>query len=215
MTHQQEAWIHLSEKRSSIQRPKFRSLCTLFAANEDNVLGKIHDETLGMGESTSHVVGDNMVGVLIPMVGGCRVRQDDASTSFIDVGSIKLFSKGSVQITNPFVNELINYLYLELPIAISDSKHIQFDLVDDHGRLLSVYQSETSIHLRIAIGKFNGREEVAHHTSGRHVMVYCLEGVFEVQGCLLHARDGLTLINAPKVDFEALSNSSILLVIEQ
>ncbi|MBS1608465.1 MAG: hypothetical protein JSS70_06850 [Bacteroidetes bacterium] len=41
-----------------------------------------------------------------------------------------------------------------------------------------------------------------------------LEVVFEVEGHLLHVRDGLALWNTEQVGMEALSNDAILLVIE-
>jgi redox-sensitive bicupin YhaK (pirin superfamily) len=44
--------------------------------------------------------------------------------------------------------------------------------------------------------------------------VYVIEGAFEVQYRLLHARDGLALWEAERVEWEALSNDAILLVLE-
>jgi len=41
-----------------------------------------------------------------------------------------------------------------------------------------------------------------------------LEGAFEVEGRLLHARDGLALWETEKVELEALSNDAIILVME-
>lgn len=41
-----------------------------------------------------------------------------------------------------------------------------------------------------------------------------LEGAFEVQGTLLHARDGLALWETDEVEMEALSNDAIILLVE-
>lgn len=41
-----------------------------------------------------------------------------------------------------------------------------------------------------------------------------IEGVFEVQGTLLHARDGLAIWEAEEVEMEALSNDAIIFLIE-
>ena len=44
--------------------------------------------------------------------------------------------------------------------------------------------------------------------------VFVIEGAFEVQGTLLHERDGLALWKTEEVEMEALSNEAIILVIE-
>lgn len=47
------------------------------------------------------------------------------------------------------------------------------------------------------------------------LFVFIIQGVFEVQGRLLHARDGLGLWNeANEIELEALSNDAIILLIE-
>jgi len=46
------------------------------------------------------------------------------------------------------------------------------------------------------------------------VYVFVIEGAFEVQNRLLHARDGLSLSSATEVEFEALSNDAMLLILE-
>jgi len=44
--------------------------------------------------------------------------------------------------------------------------------------------------------------------------VLAIEGAFEIQGTLLHARDGLALCGTDEVEVEALSNDAIVLLIE-
>ena len=44
--------------------------------------------------------------------------------------------------------------------------------------------------------------------------MFVIEGAFEVQGTLLHARDGLALWGTDKLEKEALSNDAIILLIE-
>ena len=49
---------------------------------------------------------------------------------------------------------------------------------------------------------------------GGDEFVFIIEGAFEVQNRLLEARDGLSLWNLSKLEFEALSNDAILMIIE-
>ena len=46
------------------------------------------------------------------------------------------------------------------------------------------------------------------------IYAFVIEGVFEVQDRLLHTKDGLAMWDAEEIDFEALSNGAILLLLE-
>ncbi|WP_409034090.1 hypothetical protein [Runella sp.] len=67
------------------------------------------------------------------------------------------------------------------------------------------------------MGKFGGREEgiyTVRNPERNGVFIFVIEGAFEVQNRLLHPRDGLSLTHVTEVEFEALSNDAILLVLE-
>ena len=68
----------------------------------------------------------------------------------------------------------------------------------------------------IAIGKFDGRREANYllKNKGTDLFVFVIEGAFEVQGTLLHARDGLALLDTEGTEMEALSNDAIILLLE-
>ena len=44
--------------------------------------------------------------------------------------------------------------------------------------------------------------------------MFAIEGAFEIQGALLHARDGLALWRTDEIEAEDLSNDAIILLIE-
>lgn len=71
-------------------------------------------------------------------------------------------------------------------------------------------------HWRLSIGKFSGRSETVYHRKhpGNALFVFVIDGVFEVDGRLLHARDGLALWDTDEAEIEALSNDALLLVVE-
>ena len=68
----------------------------------------------------------------------------------------------------------------------------------------------------ISIGKFSGRRESIYHRKypNTGIFAYVLKGVFEVEGRLLHERDGLELYDSEFVEIEALSNDAVILVFE-
>ena len=66
------------------------------------------------------------------------------------------------------------------------------------------------------IGKFDGRKEEIYTLKNKNngIFVFIIDGVFEVQNHLLHARDGLSLKNIEAIEFEALSENAIVLLLE-
>lgn len=73
------------------------------------------------------------------------------------------------------------------------------------------------IYPQVSIGKFTGRHDVVYTPANPHnrLFVYVIDGAFEVQGRLLHPRDGLGLWDEPdNIELEALSNDAIVLLIE-
>ena len=68
----------------------------------------------------------------------------------------------------------------------------------------------------VSIGKFSGRGETIYKLPNRNsgLFAFVIEGAFEVEGRLLHARDGLTLWETEEAEMEALSNDAIVLLIE-
>jgi hypothetical protein len=84
-------------------------------------------------------------------------------------------------------------------------------------------QSIKNFHLPfgISIGKFSGRAETDYRPKNKEagLFVFVIEGAFEVEGRLLHARDGLAIEQADesdsyRIEMEALSNDAVILTIE-
>jgi redox-sensitive bicupin YhaK (pirin superfamily) len=85
-------------------------------------------------------------------------------------------------------------------------------LDDIEGDLHQLFR--TSNEAKILVGQFEGRTDITFPVpTHRSVFTYVLEGAFEVQNCLLEKGDGLTIQRLDTLEFEALSNDAILLVI--
>ena len=70
--------------------------------------------------------------------------------------------------------------------------------------------------LPIAITKLNGRSEVVYKPSALNncFFAFVIQGAFEMEGILLHARDGVAFWNYEQAEIEALSNDAIILLLE-
>ena len=64
--------------------------------------------------------------------------------------------------------------------------------------------------------KLNGRQDDIYYrkNTANGVFVYAIQGALEVQYRLMHEGDGLALWDVDEVEFEALSNDAILLIVE-
>lgn len=66
------------------------------------------------------------------------------------------------------------------------------------------------------MGKYSGRGETSYDVKNKNagVFVFILRGAFEVNGRLLHSRDGMALWRMDYIKLEVLSNDALILVIE-
>jgi hypothetical protein len=232
MTSQAEAKIYLSKHRGCSQTDWHRSYHTFnFGSyfNEHkrtfNNLRTLNDDTLKASSTIKHQVQDDILVLLVPLVGALEYKNSLGIQGSLDVGQSLIFPafKGTeFEISNPYNNELINYLHLELTGGKEQSNTpvvAEFDLNTHENKLVPFfadgYENNPGI-ASIHLGKFNGREEGTHAVkhSAQGIFVFIVEGAFEVQNRLLQPRDGLALWNIDQIEFEALSNDAIMLVVE-
>ncbi len=108
-------------------------------------------------------------------------------------------------------------LGLKSPVAKNNNinKLSRFKLHEDKDQLISL--TPDNMCPIVKIGKFAGRKEAVYKISRQKnsVFAFVIQGAFEVQGRLLHARDGLGLWDDTNlIELEALSNDAIVLLLE-
>ncbi|SFE77552.1 hypothetical protein SAMN05216167_11965 [Spirosoma endophyticum] len=232
MDTQLQAQLFLADQRGCSQFDYFRSYhCFSFGQYVDEhklpfgALQVLNDDTLTAGNRIRMQVESTTDVVILPIVGGLEYKSS-LGDGFLEAGQAQLFSLASsmdYEIINPYETDLINFIQIWLTNNSSDFtpglRQTRFDLSDKNKLLPAFSINENALRSRGFIGKFDGREDGIYklenpETNG--VFVFVLNGVFEVQDRLLHERDGLSLMNVqePAVEFEALSNDAILLLLE-
>jgi quercetin 2,3-dioxygenase len=228
---QTEATIYLAQQRGCSLSDWYRGLYTFnfgtYSNENRKAFGKLqafNDETLGAGHTISYRAADDTFVLLLPLVGGLNYDTGSAAPGFLDVGETYWFFAGKdseFRISNPYENELINFL--QIGFAVGDNggdrragRRHTFD-IDLHKNQLVPFQPQAQGVGSFLLGTFQGREEgtYALRSPANDVFIFVLEGAFEVQNRLLHARDGLAITHAEAIEFEALSNEAIILIIEQ
>ena len=227
MVQQNKGKIFLAEERGHHERDWFRSYNTFnfgqYQQEHKTPFGPLYilnDDTLAGGKGITMATEADSLLLLIPVVGAITYSDNYGQTNTIEAGECPLYATPKdtlVQIGNPYQNELVNFLqiwfYTTGVEADNGPQIIPFDLVNKTNQLVPIPVNST---YKFNIGKYKGREESSYKLSDTRngLFAFVIQGAFEVQYRLLHPRDGLALWEAESVEWEALSNEAILLVME-
>jgi quercetin 2,3-dioxygenase len=228
MVQQNKGKIFLAEERGHHETDWFRSFSTFnFGQYQQEhkipfgPLYVLNDDTLAGGKSISMTVEADSVIVLMPVVGTIAYTDSVGNANYISAGECQLYATPkhtTIHIANPFPDELVNILQIWFYTSGTEAENapqvIPFDIVNNTNQLVPVPVDHPLY--KFGIGKYKGREEsvykLSHPQNG--LFAFVIQGAFEVQYRLLHPRDGLALWEASEIEWEALSNDAIILVIE-
>ena len=222
-----KARIFPAANRPGIQTPYVLQFQTVLdgiafgGSPSDGGLQKISDDTLRAGiERLVECEADSTV-VLIPYVGDLELTDQTLTTRMLPEGEVFAWSvrKGETYaIKNPYQEEAINFFqitFLDIfPETAKSRPNLTRPIVMDEwpDELLPIYERDSVI----SIGKYQGRSEGTYRPgkTASGIFAFVVEGAFEVQNRLLEKRDGLALWNAEEIEFEALSEGAVLLLVE-
>jgi hypothetical protein len=216
---QNPSQIFKSEIRGTIENETYKCLSIFNYLNYNEQSRKpfgnltvFNDETLGAQKSINYSLDENQIIVLIPLVGAIELNIEH-TTDFIDVNQIRIFSleKGeSFSILNPYENDLVNFLQIRFSFGNIISNTVSFDL-EIKNEILNLINNDN---FGISIGIFNARNEGNYLIKQEGLFAFVLNGAFEFQNRLIENRDGLSISNISEVEFEALSENAMLLIID-
>lgn len=222
MLPQSKGKIFLADERGLNQLDWFRSYNTFNFGryyNEHKTpfggLYVLNEDTLAPGRSITMQVEEDSDIILIPVVGAVNWRDSAGNTALAAAGQSLYYSapKGAgITISNPYADALVNFLQIWIKRQDTAAATIQicdFDLNKHKDRLLPVF------HNRAFLGQFNGRAETTLPLppGANGFFAFVIQGAFEVQFRLMHAKDGLALWDLQEIELEALSNDAIIIVV--
>lgn len=165
--------------------------------------------------------------LILPITGDLFYEGPNHDATEVNIGEIKICSltAGSkFNIQNPYSSDFINFLQIWIKDdSISQNetlKPIDFDLNKNINHLINILSSNSLKHhsfpFKLGIGQFDGRTEVVYDLQNKNntFFTFVIAGAFEINGRLMHPRDGLALWDTNSVEIEALSNEATLLCIE-
>jgi len=233
MNQEFNAKIFLADKRGCNETDWFRSYSTFNFGeyfNEYNRpfgnLYRLNDNTVAAGHIVSLRVEKNCCVLLLPVVGTILCKTSEGCKSIVNTGQLQIFrapAGAAMELQNCYENELINFLEIwikaDIPGINDINRLLTFNLDENKNQIIRITESIITDRDNpvVSIGKFTGRHEAVYALKGKqnNLFIFVIEGAFEVEGRLLHARDGLALWNgAGEIELEALSNDAIMLTIE-
>jgi len=220
--------IFLADQRGRTETPDFRRFATFsfgdFQHEHKQPLGQllaVNEEWLASSYTLELPVPEAVHIVLLPITGTVEAlfNAEVLPTAVGQVHVLTLPAGSTLRLRNPYPSNVINLLHLWLradePVLTAES--VVFSFEDIANRLAPLLPTTAGLPFTLSLGRFAGRQEATHAlAAGQLFFGFVLAGAFEVEGRLLHEKDGLGLWDAPaSLEIEALSDNALLLVLTQ
>jgi len=185
---------------------------TLFVCN---------DESIAAGKLIFFLSKEDSYQIFFPITGGLDIVQGGKEFA-VDTGQVQILNLGKgevLEISNPYPNDVINYIQIGLTTDLfllrASEMLFKFDFDQNKNKLIEIV-STPKLSFKLSAGIFDGRVETTYtlNNPDHKLFFLVIDGAFEIEGRLMHARDGLALWEVEKVELEALSNNAIVLVLE-
>lgn len=187
-------------------------------------LTTLNDETIAAGQSITKRLPSSTVVMLIPLIGAVECHFSENNPQIIIPGeAFTYYSKkeSSLKIKNPYRENPVNFLYITFSATIPAEillpkdfliSQANFTLRNKFHKLFESFQNGLSTH----IGIFSNGSQLAYSPTNKNngIFAFVISGIFEVQSNLIEERDGIALKEGNEVTIKALSENSILLLIE-
>lgn len=222
--------IHLADQRGFTKTPTLRRYSSFNYGNYFNEhrkpFGRLevwNDEMLAGGNSIDIVVKNSGWFVLMPVTGEVLLKRLNGDIRLIDVGEVFVgcaVAGERLELTNLYKSDWINYIYFQIKDndAINPLRDtvFKFDFARCPNQLIDLVPTIGTHPFRLHIGIFEGRVDALYQLKNSNSLFYAfvLAGAFELQGRLMHERDGLALWQLKEADLEALSNNAVVVILE-
>lgn len=226
MIQQHLAQIYKADLRGVTASENFQRLATFNFENfQDDSrqpfgsLRVLNEEILAPKHKQTNLSESDRDIFILPLFGGVDYKDNLGNAAFIRVEQIQHITvqKGmSFELCNPFEEENVSYLQMEFDAENqffeNNSKPFDFDL-SQKNQLVSLFETSNTFGF---IGIYEGRKEGLYKLKNpsNGIFVFVINGAFEVENRLLESKEGLSLQQIETIEWEALSENAILLVLE-
>lgn len=201
--------LHNSQLFKADRREDLRTQAarTFFSTSADV---SVEDVFLKPGK-TLHFKKEQHPFLLIPLVGSVELDTGRLK-SRLDSEQILVNGRDEVVVVNPYTKEDVNFLKVDLHRQKDVTRGTAYLQLDKRNSLIVASGIDRTISVGVFDSRTKGRYAVSKNAKG--VYAFVINGSFEVEERLVEHRDGLTLNDVQEIEFEALSELALLLLIE-
>lgn len=229
MIVQTQAKIFLADEHGLVETTSFRNRSLFNYDSQYNLHREqfegfylLNDYTLVAGARLQINFSEDSFVLLLPVVGAVQYGNGKQKEQLVMAGQSMMLEKKAgdgIELVNVFEEELANVLVLAFKAGddqLPSGFIYDYDVNEKPGDVVRAVSKRYELPATLSVGKFSGRDETIYNTEQllANVFVFVLEGAFEVEGRLLHPRDGLALWQTSSVEMEALSNDALIMVVE-
>lgn len=154
--------------------------------------------------------------IWMPVAGSLLISGNGEAERELDPGSLLVTTAATkdVVIRNPYPDQAINLLRIchNVSAAAVPVSAATLDLISKNTLTAA---GGPATYLRAGVYDSRVKDILPPVAKGKRLFFYIINGAFEVDGRLMEHRDGLTLWDiGEEIDFEALSEAAIILIIE-
>jgi len=173
---------------------------------------KFEEITINANEKFEYLASTNQL-ILIPIIGAIDYKLN-SQTAFLHVNQLQTITiekETKIEFANPYEKELVSFILIEC-LGTTTNQLIEFDY--NRGNTITTLIEYEEI--KLSTGLFHAREEGIYklNTKQNGVFAFVLNGAFEFQNRLLENKDALTIWEIDEIEFEALTQNSLLIIIE-
>lgn len=183
------------------------------------------EEYLSGGDRVNISPDQSVYEVLIPVTGDLVYHDVHSGRHEVEVGQVmvsQISAGGSFTVNNPYSDEKICFVHLRIicgePVLPGNAQVTGFELGRNGDHLTDILMSSAKYTrpFKLSMGQFAGRQEAIYKIKKTSEGLFCfvVAGAFEIEGRLLHPKDGLALWDIEFAEIEALSNHALLLIAE-
>lgn len=181
-----------------------------------------NEETLSGGQQLTLPNSLATYCVVVPLTGeiGCGDALSQEVVQVEEVWVARVPAGRAVVLTNPYPDTAVSFLHIWLADAAAPAtaraEVFQYTFQQLESGLLEVTGGSAQLPFALSLGRFTGRQEALYQPRRPDSLffAYVLAGAFEIEGRLLHAKDGLALWQVAETELEALSNNALVVVLE-
>lgn len=186
------------------------------AKNNFGSLFQLDYQVLTPNQKTTLTTQSNGLNYILPLFGGVFFKERQQNEKPILTESVQQIvsnKETAFEISNP-LNSNVSYLQIGFKTHTTtlESTLLKFDFTEKN-KLIPLFENQIATTF---IGHFDGRKEGCHELKKEQngIFVYIIQGAFEFENRLLETGDALSIKNIEAVEWEALSENAMLLLIE-